>query len=118
MNLEKLGYAVTVFTSSREALDAFRAAPDAFDVVITDMAMPHMDGDRLAAEIKALRPRTPVILCTGFSERANDEALAPLGLDGFLMKPVDRDRMARAVREVLEGNRVFPPGDPSSSFSK
>ncbi|MFP4573632.1 MAG: response regulator [Desulfobacterales bacterium] len=71
--LESQGYRVTIRTSSVEALEAFRANPDKFDIVITDMTMPDMTGDRLALKIKEIRSDMPVILCTGFSEKINEQ---------------------------------------------
>jgi two-component system cell cycle sensor histidine kinase/response regulator CckA len=62
--LSALGYEVTVRTSSIEALDAFRAQPHKFDLVITDMTMPNMTGVQLADEILKVRPDIPIILCT------------------------------------------------------
>ncbi|MBU2630524.1 MAG: PAS domain S-box protein, partial [Proteobacteria bacterium] len=63
--LERLGYQVASFINSVEALDAFRAAPDKFDLIITDMAMPIMPGDKLSAALIGIRPDIPILLCTG-----------------------------------------------------
>ncbi len=101
--LERMGYAVSVFTDSLEALEIFSSSPDNFDIVITDMTMPKMTGDRLAVEIKKIRPDVPVILCTGYSEKINIRAGVDLQIDGFLMKPVDKVQMARAIRKFLDG---------------
>jgi len=60
--LERLGYQVTSRTSSIEALEAFRASPDKFDIIITDMAMPNMPGDKLSAELIKIRPDIPILL--------------------------------------------------------
>jgi CheY-like chemotaxis protein len=68
--LESLGYTVTTRTSSLEALELFKAKPDRFDLVITDMAMPNMPGDALSAELMKIRPEIPVILCTGTVQRS------------------------------------------------
>jgi len=100
--LERLGYHVTECTSSVEALNSFKADPSAFDLVVSDMTMPHMTGDQLAAELMAVRPDIPVIICTGFSERLNKDKAAALGIKGFLMKPVIKSEMARMVRTVLD----------------
>ena len=99
--LEKLGYQVTVLTSSIDALKAFKASPDKFDLVITDMTMPNMTGDKLTGELKNIRPDIPVILCTGFSEKISKESAGALGVAGFLMKPVLMKDLARTIREVL-----------------
>ena len=100
--LERLGYRVTERTSSFDALEAFRANPDAFDLVVTDMTMSGMTGDQLARELISIRPDISIILCTGFSERINQEKAAAIGIHGFLMKPVVRSEMAGMVRKVLD----------------
>jgi PAS domain S-box-containing protein len=100
--LEGLGYHVTMRTSSIEALAAFRAKPDAFDLVVSDMTMPNMTGDRLAREITSIRPDMAVIICTGFSERLTEKNADENGIRGFLMKPVVRSKMAQMVRNVLD----------------
>ncbi|MCF8026592.1 MAG: response regulator, partial [Desulfobacteraceae bacterium] len=104
--LERLGYEVTPRTSSIEALEAFRANPDKFDVLITDMTMPNMTGDRLAVEVKQIRPGLPVILSTGFSEKVNKHNNEDLGVDGFLMKPVTQRAIAEMVRRVLDEPKI------------
>ena len=101
--LERLNYQVTARTSSVEALEAYRAMPGKFDLVITDMTMPNMTGDILARRIKDIRPEVPVILCTGFSENINGNDKNS-DIDAFLMKPVTRAEMANTVRSVLDGS--------------
>jgi CheY-like chemotaxis protein len=100
--LERLGYQVTSRTSSLEALEAFRASPDRFDLVITDMAMPNMSGDGLSVELTKIRPGISILLCTGFSENMSDKRAASLGIKGFLFKPIVMKDLAQKIREVLE----------------
>ncbi|MBF0508786.1 MAG: response regulator [Deltaproteobacteria bacterium] len=99
--LERLGYRVTAKTGGVEALGAFMANPDDFDLLITDMAMPHMTGDNLAREIMRRRPDIPVILCTGFSEAIDANKAREMGCRGFLIKPIDITRLAKLIRQVL-----------------
>jgi PAS domain S-box-containing protein len=99
--LERLGYDVVTETSSTEALALFIRQPDRFDLVITDMTMPGMPGDRLAKELRRLRPDIPIILCTGFSQHLNEEEARAIGIDAFLMKPFVLRELAEAVRTVL-----------------
>ena len=80
--LEKLGYQVTSFNSVIKGLDAFKAAPEEFDLIITDMTMPKMTGDKLAQEVIQIKPDVPVIICTGFSEKMNWEKATALGIKG------------------------------------
>jgi PAS domain S-box-containing protein len=99
--LERLGYRVTMFVNSLEALEAFSARPDAFDLVISDINMPNLTGDRLARKLIAIRSDIPIIICTGFSERLNEESAAGIGINGFLMKPIVIADIAKMVRKVL-----------------
>ena len=100
--LERLGYKVTIRFSSLDALEAFKINPDLFDLVISDMSMPSMPGDRLARELIAIRPDIPVIICTGFSDRMNPDQANAMGIKGFIMKPVVKTDMAKLVRKVLD----------------
>jgi PAS domain S-box-containing protein len=100
--LERLGYQVSSRVSSIEALEAFRANPDKFDLVITDMFMPKMSGDKLAVELIKIRPDIPVLLCTGYSARMTDEKIKSLGIRGFLMKPIISRDFAKKIRKVLD----------------
>ena len=100
--LERLGYFVSMRTSSVDALEAFKAQPYAYSLVITDMSMPHMTGDQLAREMLAVRPDILIIICTGFSEQVNEDMAKSMGIKGFLMKPVIKSAMAKEVRRVLD----------------
>jgi PAS domain S-box-containing protein len=100
--LEGMGYRVTARTSSIEALEAFRAKPDAFDLVITDLTMPQLIGTELARTILALRPGIPVLLCTGFSGLAVQEKAKEIGIRDYVMKPVVKSDMAKKVRTILD----------------
>ena len=100
--LQRLGYSVTTQTSSEQALALFQARPGEFDLVITDMTMPDMTGDLLAAEIMKIRPDMPVILCTGYSKRMSGEAARKMGIKDFVRKPVGKADLARTVRRVLD----------------
>ena len=103
--LERLGYKVETRTNPVEALELFRSNPDQFDLVITDMAMPLMTGDKFVQEILKICPDMPTILCTGYSEKMNEERLSELGVRGFMMKPIDKRELAVAVRKALDSAR-------------
>lgn len=100
--LENLGYKVTTKNSSLEALELFRAKPDNFTVVITDMTMPHMTGDKLAMELKKIRADVPVILCTGYSSTIDAESAQHIGINAFAYKPFAKADLAKTIREVLD----------------
>ena len=101
--LERLGYSVETRTSSTEALELFRSKPDEFDLVITDMTMPHMMGDKLAVELQQIRSDIPIILCTGYSAIISEEKAKEIGIKAFTYKPIAKADLANTIREVLDG---------------
>jgi len=103
--LERLGYTVTARTDSNEALALFKATPGAFDLVITDMTMPDLTGDRLAAELMKIRSDIPVILFTGYSRKISGERAADIGIRAFAYKPVVKADLARTVRKALDSEK-------------
>jgi len=100
--LKSLGYSVAMSTSSIEALALFRTKPNDFDLVITDMTMPNMTGDRLAIELMKIRPDIPVILCTGYNKKISDESASEMGIKAFVYKPIVKADLAKTVRKVLD----------------
>jgi signal transduction histidine kinase len=99
--LERSGYQVFAFTDSREALAAFRSEPEDFDLVITDLTMPHLTGADLSREILALRPQIPIIVCTGYGDPLTIEKLKPIGIREFIFKPIISRHLAETIRRVL-----------------
>ncbi len=102
--LGRLGYKPEIRTNPVEALELFRSDPDLFDLVITDMTMPQMSGDTLAKEILNIRPDMPIILCTGFSEKVNEESAKEMGISAFVLKPIVMRDIAHTIRMVLDKN--------------
>ncbi len=102
--LENLGYRVTARTDSAEALKVFAEHPQDFDLVITDMTMPHMTGDQLAQKMLDIEPNIPVILCTGFNQGITEEKALAMGIQKFVMKPVVKKELATTIRTVLDQN--------------
>jgi len=100
--LESLGYQVTTRTSSIEALELFKAKPDDFQLVITDMTMPHMTGDKFAIELKQIRADIPIVLCTGYSNKIDADIAQKIGINAFTYKPFSKADLASTVREVLD----------------
>jgi len=99
--LQSLGYHVVTRTSSIEALELFKEQNDRFDLVITDMTMPHMTGEKLAKELMQIRSDIPVILCTGFSSRINEQKALDIGIRAFISKPILKQEIAETIRRVL-----------------
>ena len=106
--IERHGFEVVKRSSSSEALELFRQQPDSFDLVITDMTLPVIPGDRLSQEILRIRPDVPIILCTGHSERIDDESAQELGIKAFVMKPFSRRHIVKTIQEVLNHHYRAP----------
>jgi PAS domain S-box-containing protein len=102
--LERLGYTVAARTSSVEALALFNAQPNRFDLVITDIVMPNMTGEKLAEKLMDIRADIPVILCTGYSEKFTRRQASNMGIRSFLMKPLVMQDLANTVRQALAAN--------------
>lgn len=100
--LERLGYQLEARRSSIETSEAFRNHRDKFDLVITDMTMPQMTGEILAKELQQVRPDVPIVVCTGFSHRMDEEKARALGVRGFVMKPLVMGDVAESIRQVLD----------------
>jgi CheY-like chemotaxis protein len=97
-----LGYEPVGFDSSSSALEAFRAAPDRFDLVLTDESMPGLLGTELAQAIRRLRPTIPIILMTGYGGTQLASRAADIGLSEVLRKPLHRRELAESLARVLE----------------
>jgi two-component system, cell cycle sensor histidine kinase and response regulator CckA len=102
IQLEKLGYHVRTFNDPIEALADFRAKPSDYDLVITDMTMPHMVGIELTEEIMRIRADIPAILCTGTTDGIATDSLHHAGVRELVIKPFPISTLAALVRKVLD----------------
>ena len=100
--LTRIGYQVTSCSSSIEALEIFHSNPDIFDLVITDLAMPGLPGDKLSLELTKIRPDIPILLCSGFCEDKPEEVELSKSINGFLTKPISTKVLTKKIREVLD----------------
>ncbi len=100
--LESLGYYAVVRMSASEALQAFRMAPQRFDLLITDRTMPNMSGDALARECRLLRPDLPIILCSGSEQPSPSETPQAQGTTKYVLKPLMLQDLARTIRQMLD----------------
>jgi len=91
------GHGVTTASNGREGLEQFKAKP--FDLIVTDRAMPEMNGDQMAGFIKKVSPNTPVILLTGFGALIEVTSAQSKDVDVVLSKPVTLG----ALRKTIEG---------------
>jgi len=97
--LTQLGYTATSYSDPVLAYKDFKARPNDFDLVITDMTMPNMSGSILSQKILSIRPDTPIIICSGYSESIDEISAKKLGIRLFLLKPLT----IRILAEKLHG---------------
>ncbi|MBU0755722.1 MAG: PAS domain S-box protein [Planctomycetes bacterium] len=100
--LTDIGYKVVAHSGGQEAIDFLKKNPYGVDLVITDLTMPTMTGDKLAEELLRIRPDLPVILCTGYSEWISGERIKELGIGKLLIKPVGIHTLAESVSSLLK----------------
>jgi CheY-like chemotaxis protein len=97
------GHRVTAAEGGQAGIDAFEAARargEAFELVITDLGMPYVDGRRVSATIKAASPNTPVVLLTGWGQRLTTENQVPPHIDRVLNKPPRLRELRAALAEL------------------
>ena len=99
--LQELGYRVTAKTSSKDALEAFLAHPEAFDVLVTDLAMANLSGAQLTSQLQAIRPNLPAILVTGVVQPGSLSLDPAAHFEEVLRKPLVAAELAQAVRRVM-----------------
>ncbi|MGB7911245.1 MAG: ATP-binding protein [Desulfobaccales bacterium] len=100
--LRQLGYQVTAWTDPNEALAAFRAGPEKFDLILTNLTMPRLTGFDLAREALALRKEIPILGCTGHTEPSSLDKNKGLGIREIIMKPLMPAELAGALRRLLD----------------
>lgn len=94
---EGLGYVIDHAKNGYEALAMFELEPERFDMVFTDYLMPEMRGDKLAAAIKRLSPKQPVVMITAFPEKLTSSDCPLGGIESFICKPFDLQTLQTAM---------------------
>lgn len=107
--LNENGYRTTVMTDSVKALKLFNEHANDYALLVTDQTMPNITGIELSQKVKALRPDLPVILCSGFSERIDEDQLRSMNIH-YLKKPVDANQFLEMVHDVVDRSvkNTFP----------
>lgn len=100
--LSKMGYTVETCSNGLQALELFKENPSHFDLVISDMTMPQMNGDKLAGELVKIKPDLPVIICTGFNKNISEEAVKRIGVKALIYKPFELNKLSKMIRQVLD----------------
>ncbi len=104
--LAELGYEPVGFDSSSAALQAFRAEPQRFDLIVTDEAMPDLIGTEFTREIRQLRPAIPIILMSGYGGTQLTARAAAIGVNEVLRKPLQSRDLAESLARVLKAVRI------------
>lgn len=105
--LEDLGYTVTPMSSGVKALEAFRAEPHKFDLVVTDQTMPEISGVEMAIEMAKISPETPVVLCSGHSMSLDSPGVAETSIREVLLKPEVFDKLPDVMRRIFDGGKLI-----------
>lgn len=100
--LTRAGYRVIGHTSPQAALRDFEGQPDAFDLIVTDLNMPDIDGLQIIRRVRERRPHMRVVICTGVSTPADEAQLNELKVQRTLIKPVAMQELVAAIRDVLD----------------
>jgi CheY-like chemotaxis protein len=103
--LQKLGYRVSGFTDPAKALEAFQQEPAAFDVVVTDLAMPGMSGFHLARALLALRPDLRILMTSGYVRPEDREMASSLGIQDLILKPDTFEELGGSLARLFESDR-------------
>lgn len=103
--LQRLGYDVTSCTDSSIALEMVLDNPTYFDLVITDMTMPHLSGDKLVLKIRKVNQKIPIVLCTGYSRKVNKDSYRDFGISAYLSKPYSKKDLSDLVFDILNGKK-------------
>jgi signal transduction histidine kinase/CheY-like chemotaxis protein/PAS domain-containing protein len=101
--LERLGYVVETHISPVSAWQALQARPDGYDLLVTDLTMPVMNGMELAHQVLGVRPTFPIVLMSGYAATLTKDRLGEAGIREFLPKPHTMNSLALAVHRALGG---------------
>jgi PAS domain S-box-containing protein len=101
--LQRLGYRVTVETDPLRALTMFQSGPERFDLLLTDLTMPGMNGLELVREVHRIRPALPVVLATGYGGDVDADQARALDIQELLFKPATVAALGSSVRRALTG---------------
>ncbi len=99
--LSRQGYEVSTFNNGESALQVFADNSTEFDLIITDMTMPQMTGDKLSREVLKIREEIPIIICTGYHENFSEEEAIRAGIKKYLQKPVIGKELPKIIRDLL-----------------
>jgi len=99
--LEKEGYEVGAYTDARAAISFINETKKRFDLVVTDVSMPGMNGTAFLTAVKAAFPQTPVIIITAFGDWGEYMEALRVGAFEYLSKPLEKAELLAVVRRAL-----------------
>jgi PAS domain S-box-containing protein len=100
--LQNHGYKTCLFDNGMAALEAFTSDPHGVDLIVTDMTMPGLTGDKLAQKVLQIRPDMPIILWCGFSEAISEETAVRMGIKKYMQKPIGNQDLLKSIRQILD----------------
>ena len=106
--LTTMGYRPSTASHATAALRIFTMEPDYFDLAIVDQVMPGTTGVELARQIRAVRPNTPIVLCTAFNDSLAMDEVKASGIQDLVLKPIVMDQLSRTIRQAL-ARKPEPP---------
>jgi len=113
--LARRGYEVRCYTDANQALEALRAAPEAFDVVLTDLNMPRLSGLEVAERVAGIDAGLPVVLLSGLPEASLPRLASPGSVRRTIYKPDAVEDLIRAIEAVLAEEGIRRPRGAQSS---
>jgi len=108
--LEKMGFEVSIAEDGRRAID--KAQAESFDLILMDMQMPHVNGYEATRLLKQEGTTTPIIAVTAHAMKGDDKRCIEAGCDGYLSKPIDRDKLIATIRKCLPATNMVSSGHP------
>jgi two-component system cell cycle sensor histidine kinase/response regulator CckA len=110
--LEQFGYTVLTARSGEEAVEIYTRQGDRIDLVILDLGMPGMGGEKCLKELLRMNPAVKVLIASGYAATQTVHSILEAGATGFMAKPYRLEDMLKKVRDVLDGERdEVPFGD-------
>lgn len=103
--LQRLSYTVTTFSDSRKAIDNFKKNPNNYDIIITDMNMPFLNGIEFSKEVRKIRKNIPIIICTGYADDKFIQMVEKIAINKILQKPIHIKDLGKAIQEVLSNTK-------------
>ena len=108
--LQKLGYSVITASKGQAAIEIFKKIKVAF--VILDMRMPSMNGDEICRQLKKIKPKTKILLASGYSGVYSEKDLFRMGFDGSIGKPFDLKQLSEKIQDLYTHTGSEAPGAP------